>query len=87
MAQIDFSKESLVFKETTGILLFSYSFFIVKLRNAFSKCFLHLRRQFCAGGLQTGVAIVPAEADSRDCLLIEGTDRLYYEELSGIPYK
>lgn len=53
MAGIDFCKESLVHKEKTGILLFLYSFFIIKLKNAFSKCSLHLRRHFCAGGLQT----------------------------------
>lgn len=52
MARIDFRKESLVHKERTGIPLFPYSFFISTLRSAFSNCAVHLRRHFCAGGLQ-----------------------------------
>lgn len=31
-------------------------------------------------------AIVTAEADGRGCVLLKGTDRSYYEELSGISY-
>lgn len=52
MARIDFCKERLVHKERTRIPLFSYSFFISTLRNAFSNSSLHLRRHFYAGGFQ-----------------------------------